>query len=296
MLPEGGGGPQARNFNCAEMSMNDYKDESVEIIEEVPVQVSLPTWLMVLLVLMVAGTGYLLYATQVHYTELVSGLDEVNEQFAMLDNRTIKMGDNAAALQAELDVTSKKLGITQSELKRARSLAQQNRKRQRQIDSELAKTQDQVAATATEVATVLGDVEETQATLEETMRSLERTMGDLGIQSGLIARNESELDALKKRGLRDIYDFDLQKSKRYTRVGDISLRLNRTDPKRGRYTLTVLADDKKIEKKDKTLLEPVQFYQRGSRNLFEIVVFEISKDRVVGYVSAPKEFEQRSSN
>ena len=276
--------------------MSDYTDDSVEIIEEVPVQVSLPTWLMILLVLMVAGTGYLLYATQVHYTELSTDLEDVNEQLALLENRAVKMGDEAAALQAEFDVTTKRLGITQKELNAARTLAQQNRVRQRRIDAELEKTQDQVAATATEVASVQGDVAETQATLEETMRSLERTMGDLGIQSGLIASNLDELDALKKRGLRDYYDFDLQKSKRYTRVGEISLRLNRTDQKRQKFTLTVLADDKKIEKKDKTLLEPVQFYQRGTRNLYEIVIFEITKDRIVGYISAPKALEQRSSN
>ena len=276
--------------------MDDYKDESVEIIEESPVQVTLPVWLVALLVLMVASTGYLLYATQVHYSELSADLEEANEQLAMLDSRAIELENSNAGLRGQLDMTSKKLGITEDQARGARRLARQNFERQRRLNAQLEETQEQVAATASEVATVQGDVQQTQQTLEETMLKLERTMGDLGIQSGLIASNLDELDALKKRGLRAYDEFNLQKSKRYTRVGDISLRLNKSDTKRQKYTLTVLAEDKKIEKKDKTLLEPVQFYQRGTRNLYEIVVFEITKNSVVGYVSAPKAMDQRTSN
>jgi chromosome segregation ATPase len=272
--------------------MSVYEDENVEIVEETPIQVTLPAWLVVLLMIMVGGIGYLVYATQTHYTELTEELRDVNNQLAMLDARSSQLEDTSAAMQGKLDVTSSKLGLTQRDLRRARSLAEQNREQQR---ADAAKLENDLQATRTEVATVQGSVEETQQTVEETMSQLERTMGDLGIQSGLVASNKEELEALKQRGKRNYFDFELNKSKRYTRVGEISLRLNKSDQKRQKYTVTVLANDKKIEKKDKTLLEPVQFYQQGTRNLLEVVVFEISKNRVAGYLSAPKDGNTRTA-
>ena len=71
------------------------------------------------------------------------------------------------------------------------------------------------------------------------------------------------------------------------------MRLNKSDSKRQKFTMTLLANDKVIEKKDKTLLEPVQFYLAGTRNLLEIVVYTVEKDRVVGYLSVPKEIAAR---
>src|SRR3989304_5941776 len=112
---------------------------------------------------------------------------------------------------------------------------------------------------------------------------------DRGVQSGLIAKNRDELDELKRRGERDYFDFDVKKTKQFSRAGPVSVLLNKTDPKRQKYTVTLLANDKRIEKKDKTLLEPVQFYLQGTRHLVEIVVFPVEKDRVVGYISVPKE-------
>lgn len=272
--------------------MSVYEDENVEIVEETPIQVTLPAWLVVLLMLMVGGMGYLVYATQTHYTELTEDLQDVNNQLAALDARSAQLEDSSAVLQGKLEVTSDKLGLTQRDLRRARSLAEQNRKQQR---ADVAKFSNELQATKTEMATVQGDVQEAQQTIEETMSQLERTMGDLGIQSGLVASNKEELEALRQRGNRNYYDFELTKSKRYTRVGEISLRLNKSDQKRQKYTVTVLANDKRIEKKDKTLLEPVQFYQQGTRNLLEVVVFEITKNRVAGYLSAPKDSTTRTA-
>ncbi len=134
-----------------------------------------------------------------------------------------------------------------------------------------------------------GEVAETQQALAETQTELQRTIGDLGIQSGLIARNQEELDELKKRGERDYYEFNLRESKRYTRVGPVSIRLRDTDTKRQKYTVDLLTNDKRVEKKDKTLLEPVQFYIQGTRHLLEVVAFEVNDDQIIGYVSVPKE-------
>jgi len=52
--------------------------------------------------------------------------------------------------------------------------------------------------------------------------------------------------------------------------------------------MMVSADDRNIEKKDKGLDEPVQFYTGKTPVLYEIVVNDIQKKSVSGYLSTPK--------
>ena len=158
-----------------------------------------------------------------------------------------------------------------------------------QLGKAREESEAKIGKVAGEVAGAKADIETTRKDLEATKGKLERTIGDLGLQSGLIARNRDELEALKRLGERDIHEFDLRKAKSPQRIGPIQAQLKKVDTKRFRYTLDLLADDKRIEKKDKTLNEPVQFYVRGARVPYEIVVFELSKDRIVGYLSTPKE-------
>jgi hypothetical protein len=142
---------------------------------------------------------------------------------------------------------------------------------------------------ATELNGTKSDVAATKADLETTKTKLQSTIGDLGVQSGLIARNHDEVEELKRMGERDIFEFTLAKSsKGPDRVGPIQVELRKTDTKHFRYTLNVVADDKTIEKKDKTVGEPIQFYVRGARAPYEIVVFDLTKDTVKGYLSTPK--------
>jgi exonuclease VII large subunit len=124
--------------------------------------------------------------------------------------------------------------------------------------------------------------------LDRTGQDLKRVVGDLGIMSGDVATNSKELAALKQLGDRNYYEFDLRKSKEPQKVGDIRLILQKSDAKHNKYTLQVLADDKKVEKKDKTINEPVQLYVSGSRQPYEIVVNDIKKNEVVGYLATPK--------
>jgi predicted amino acid dehydrogenase len=113
--------------------------------------------------------------------------------------------------------------------------------------------------------------------------------GDLGVQSGYIATNSKELALLKRLGERNITEFKLAKTKDPQRVGDIALVLKRTDQKKNKYTVEVVADDKRTEKKDKGVNEPIQFYVSKARQPYEIVVNEVKKDLIVGYLAAPKD-------
>jgi len=237
--------------------------------------------------------GWVAYAQYSARAELTARLDEATDKLARLESRAATLEDNYANLKAQSDVTSDKLGLTQQELSRARSLATQIKEEQRRADeqlaSQVAQQQNQLGSLSGEVGAVKGDTVEIKQALEQTQMQLQRTIGDLGVQSGLIAKNSDELNELKRRGERDYFDFDVKKTKQFSRVGPVSVLLNKTDTKRQKYTMTLLANDKRIEKKDKTLLEPVQFYLQGTRHMVEIVVFQVEKDRIVGYISVPKE-------
>lgn len=138
------------------------------------------------------------------------------------------------------------------------------------------------------VSGVKSDVASTQSELEKTGTDLKRVMGDMGVMSGLIATNSTQLNALKELGDRDYVEFDLKRTSGRQKEGDMQLTLAKADPKRNRFTLQVLADDKMVEKRDRSINEPVQLYLAGNRQPEEIVVNEVKKDEVVGYVSIPK--------
>jgi len=149
-------------------------------------------------------------------------------------------------------------------------------------------TATKVGEVTTEVGNVKNDVNATKSELEKTIADLKRTNGDLGVQSGLIATNGKELAALRALGERNYFDFNLSKSKEPQKVGDVAVVLKKVDPKRNKYTIEVIADDKRVEKKDKNLNEPVQFYVSKARQPYEIVVNAVKKDQISGYLATPK--------
>jgi hypothetical protein len=256
----------------------------------------LPRWVAVLFVVAFLLLGYLVYAS---YSERQT----LHNSFAMADQKTQalageldKTNSRIADLKGQLDVTSQKLGLTEDELARARGLAQSIRKQQQQSDANFRKqlgevqqdTTTKFGQVATDINNTKTDLSATKADLESTKNKLQSTIGDLGVQSGLIARNHDEVEELKRLGQRDIFEFTLGKTKKPERLGPIQVQFRKFDTKHYRYTMDVVADDKRIEKKDKTVGEPVQFYVRGARAPYEIVVFDVSKTEAKGYLSTPK--------
>jgi uncharacterized protein YoxC len=139
-----------------------------------------------------------------------------------------------------------------------------------------------------DVGTVREEVASTRSTLDQTISDLKTTRGDLGVQSGLIATNGKEIAALRELGDRTIYEFTLAKGKAPVKAANMTITYKKVDTKRNKYTVEIMADDKRVEKKDKTVNEPVQMYVGGNRQPYEIVVNEVKKDTIVGYVAVPK--------
>jgi Skp family chaperone for outer membrane proteins len=257
---------------------------------------ALPRWVVLLFAVAFVLVGYLLFASYSENQALHKGLSDADRKTQALAAQLEKTNSRIADLKGQLDVTSQKLGLTQDELARARSLAQSIKKDQEKSDQALrteigqvqADTSTKFGQVATELSGTKSDVAATKADLESTKSKLQSTIGDLGVQSGLIARNHDEVEELKRLNERDIFEFDLRKSNQAQHVGPIQIVLRKVDTKKYRFTLNVVADDKSIEKKDKTVGEPVQFYVRGARAPYEIVVFDLSKDHAKGYLSTPK--------
>jgi chromosome segregation ATPase len=141
---------------------------------------------------------------------------------------------------------------------------------------------------STEVKQVRTEVAKTQGQLERTIADLKRTTGDMGVLSGLIATNSREVDALKQLGDRHYTEFTLYKGKEPIKLADISILLKKADVKANRYTLELRVDDRKIEKKDRSANEPLQFYVGHDRQPHELVVNQVGKDLIVGYLATPK--------
>jgi uncharacterized protein (DUF3084 family) len=194
-----------------------------------------------------------------------------------------------------LEALGSKVGMTQEELaKRTSDLKAQQERSAARLAAEQQATNKQVANVSNDVSgvkTELGgaktDIATTRTDLDATQKQLQSALGDLNVHSGLIAKNHDELEFLKHKGDRNYTEFTLKKKGRQP-VSTISLDLKKTDPKRSRFTLDVFADDHTIEKKDRTLGEPLQFYTGRDRQLYEVVIFTVGKDTISGYLSTPK--------
>ncbi|HEX3543355.1 MAG TPA: hypothetical protein VHT31_02415 [Candidatus Acidoferrum sp.] len=258
-----------------------------------------PRWIAVLFVVLFAGLAVLAYVGHSQQTRLEQDLSHQQEQNKVLSAQLEQANSRLADLKGHLEVTEQKVGMTRSELAQARSRSESIRKEQQASDQKLTSELSQVKqesdqkilSVATEVGGAKKDIESTRTDLEATKGKLDRATGDMGVMSGLIAHNRDDLEELRRRGDRNYYEFTVQKGKTPQRVGPVQMSLNKADQKKSRYTVTVLADDRSIEKKDKTAGEPVQFYMRGAARMapYEIVVFDVGKNQIKGYLSTPKD-------
>jgi chromosome segregation ATPase len=213
---------------------------------------------------------------------------------------TLKTELEEARRQATMAASHSKVEAQSYADKLAKELADEQKRQEQQVSNQFSEVKTEVkgvndAATAKiaetngEVSNVKNQVASTKSELEKTISNLTKVTGDLGVQSGYIATNGKELAALKRMGERNYFEFSLAKAKTPQKVGDITLLLKKVDQKRNKYTLEVHADDKMTEKKDKNINEPVQFYVAKARQPYELVINEVGKDLVKGYLATPKD-------
>lgn len=254
-----------------------------------------------ILLLILAGVN--LYLALSQRSQFGKALENDSAQLNVLTRRMDTSDDRYAQLKGQFDVTSEKLGMTQQELARARQLTATIQKQQRAAVSQLntaieqkASAQDlskfQTDATS-KFGSMSGDIAGNKKDLEATKDALTGAKGEL---SGAIARTHDELVALAHRTDRDYFEFNLQRRHDRKKIGSVMIELLRTNRKQNLYTIDLFFDDKRTQRKDQALDEPVYFYVQGAPTALELVVNKLDKDTVSGYISAPKGFLQNAPN
>jgi hypothetical protein len=252
-----------------------------------------------ILIAVLASIGGLIWSYTINQrlTHSESQLAAAQQQNAALGNQ---LQETNARLKVATESLGQSLGLTQKQMEAkaqslmvrqqsdARRLENEQKAASQQIGKQIGDVSGDVASVKTDVGGVKTDVAQTKTDLQAAQAQLSSMKGDLGVQSGLIATNHDELEVLKHKGDRNYFEFTLNKGGKPQPVSTVSLELKKADAKHSRYTLDVVADDKKIEKKDRGLNEPVQFYTGKNSQLYELVVNSISKNQIAGYISAPK--------
>jgi DNA anti-recombination protein RmuC len=233
------------------------------------------------------------YTLSGRLTHQETALAEANQQNAKME---AELRETNARLRVATDELGKSLGMTQKQLDaRADEIVRREAAENRRLETAQKATAQQVTAVSSDVSSVKTDVGgvktdlgKTQTDLAAAVSQLQTMKGDLSGHSSLIARNRDELETLKHKGDRTYYEFTLTKGDKKP-VGTVSLQLKKADAKKSRFTLSVFADDRQYEKKDRNVNEPLQFYSGKDPGLFEIVVNTVnSKNQITGYLSTPK--------
>jgi chromosome segregation ATPase len=241
---------------------------------------------------------------------LSNHLSVAEQKLAASEQKNTELLGRVQRLQATSETLGKTVGLTQQQLEAKTTalmasqtaVAKQTKAETTKLAAEQAVAEEKIGAVATDVSTVKTDVggakasiAETQTDLAQAKAQMQRMLGDEGHMSGLIATNHDELEILKHKGDRNYFEFTLHKGDKPVLLSTVKLQLKKVDDKRSKYTMVVSSDDRNIEKKDKGLDEPVQFYSGKDHLLFELVVNSMAKNVISGYLSTPKNAPQALS-
>jgi chromosome segregation ATPase len=247
-------------------------------------------WVFIVLAVAYAGaSAFFIYDQHGKLDKVTQDQTVSQKQIGDLTKRMQAAEADSETLAHQLGMTKKELAARAGELQRqqqaaAASLAAQAEQEKKDVSA----VSGDIGSVKTDVGGVKTDVAATKVSLDATIAKLQGTIGDLGVQSGLIANTRGDLEALKHKGDRQYYELTLLKGAKPQAFSTVALQLKKTDPKRGKYTLNVTADDKTIEKRDKNQSEPVQFYTGRDHMLYELVVWTVDKKKITGYLSTPK--------
>ena len=208
----------------------------------------------------------------------------VGQDLQALNQRLTQTEEVNTQLQNEVVAVTDKLKMTQGEVTTAR---RQNGEIRVDYSKKLTSVQSELATKANleDLKSMGGDINGVKSDLESTRNNLEMTRTEFGT---LIARNHDEIDQLRRTGERDYFEFTLNGKGNRSKVGDLMVELRGTNVKKSQFTVALYVDDLRLEKKNRAIDEPIYFYTRGTRMPLELVINQIGKDKVVGYMSVPK--------
>ena len=231
-------------------------------------------------------------------TQVKTEQQSVQQDMSSLKDRISQDEKANADLQGDLKVVTDKLKITQGQLKKARLQAEAATKQNDETTQKLSALDTSVH---TELATKAGtdDVKNVDTKVTAVSTDLNSTKEDLKMAKSemgtLIARNHDEVDQLRRLGERDYVEFTLNGKNKPQKVGNVTVELKGVNQKKNQVNLAMTIEDKRFDKKNRALNEPIFFYLSGTHIPEEIVINKVGKDQVSGYVSIPKANAQQSS-
>ncbi|HXN23893.1 MAG TPA: hypothetical protein VOA41_14235 [Candidatus Dormibacteraeota bacterium] len=269
--------------------MSEFREENINDSQPVT---GTPRWLTIAVIVLAAfsiGALGLAWSASNHasYVEQTTNA-ALKENVEVLNQRIAKADDTNTQIRSDLRVVTDKLKLTETQLLAARHQTKVSSanyiKKLNGLETSLA-----AKASAEDINKLNGDVSGVKNALDATRTSVETSIqmarGELGT---LIARNHDEIDQLRRMGQREYFEFTLARKGGIQKVGNIQVELRDTNPKKNRFTIVVLADDNRFEKKNRSVNEPIYFYTNGSRTALELVVNKVSKQQASGYLSVPK--------
>lgn len=215
-------------------------------------------------------------------------IQTLRQDVGVLGKRLEQAEGTNAQVRGELSVVTDRLKLTQGELSKARKQAKQySDDYSKQLSTMEESVRNELAGKASteQVNALSGDVTGIRSDLKGTQDTLQMARGELGT---LIARNGEEIEQLRRMGQRDYFEFTLSKKGERYKAGEIMVELRGTNTKKNLFTVALYADDLRLEKKNRSVNEPIYFYTRTYRAPLELVVNKVDKNKVVGYISAPK--------
>ncbi|MGD0909162.1 MAG: hypothetical protein ABSA96_16400 [Candidatus Acidiferrales bacterium] len=216
---------------------------------------------------------------------------DYTSQFAQMQQHQAQADTTNAGLQSDLSVVTKRLRLTQGDLKKAREEAEAIRTEdQQKIDEVNGNVTTVTSALSTKASTddvknVDGKVDGVRSDLSGTQNDLKMARSELGT---LIARNHEDVEQLRRLGERDYVEFTIDAKNKPQKVGSFMVELRGTNPNKKRYSVSLIVDDARIEKKNLPVNEPIFFHQGNDRRPLELVVNSVDKNKVTGYISVPK--------
>jgi regulator of replication initiation timing len=209
-------------------------------------------------------------------------------QIAQLQQHLAQADTTNSGLQSDLSVVTKRLRLTQTDLKKAQKEAEDIRTEDQQKIDEVngaVTTQLATKASTDDVKNVDGKVDGVRTDLSSTQSDLKMARSELGT---LIARNHEDVEQLRRLGERDYIEFTIDAKNKPQKVGGFVVELRGTNPNKKRYNVSLIVDDARIDKKNLPINEPIFFHQGTDRRPLELVVNSVGKDKVTGYISVPK--------
>ena len=221
-------------------------------------------------------------------TQLRTAQQSMQQDVSSLKDRLAQDEKANTDLQGDLNVVTKRLKITQGQLTNARAeAAKLNDETSQKLTALDTSVKGELAAKASsdELKNVDTKVGGVRTDLDSTREDLKMARSELGT---LIARNHDEIDQLRRLGERDYIEFTVSGKNKPQKVGNVTVELKGVNQKRNQYSVSMVVEDKRFEKKNRALNEPILFYTSGTHQPEEVVINKVGKDQVSGYLSIPK--------